>query len=79
MDNFMNFIVTPRNKLWYKAGASLPIFPPYVLCLFCCVGVPPSLPLCKLPLPFLALEKACISGSRPRARASDSWRGTPVP
>ena len=54
----MNFIVTPRNKLWYKAGASLLMFPPYVLCLFCCVGVPPSLPLCKLPLPFLALEKA---------------------
>ena len=29
----MNFIVTPRNELWYKAGASLLMFPPYVLCL----------------------------------------------
>ena len=53
----MNFIVTPRNKLWYKAGASLLMFPPYVLCLFCCVGVPPSLPLCKFPLPLLTLKK----------------------
>ena len=53
----MNFIVTPRNKLWYKAGASLLMFPPYVLVLFLFVLPLLCFLLGKLPLSFLALEK----------------------